>query len=646
MQDSSRHHLINSSEKISTFLQARFKDEILNHLVALLSSVNIRSNTVLHLNASIESDGDASKSPIPLESTDLVSKYFQIDLTGLGLISAPQASPEQITPCDDSSCVQSPEPKKRKRVQDEDSQYQDISTSPKAELRRQHGGLRPARQNISSPAEDDEDTRRQIRAAKRFPKRVKVQPPGFFTAKEASLNRFIDNVWRQIHEGVDIELPVLPDQVSSTASPGDTSGTVSDPEPGPVPNLSSSTDMVSINGSASAVDRETFKRGNMLCLNVCQASRTARSVEVIVQARWIELLDAYVDHLSAENPSLSKTRHRMTAVAEACQIFNWTEKQLRNKETIWRGYKDIKDAGGWAMLVFSGMGLYRLCKYRIDFSKDKLKHLSNLRRRVELAADTLHPTWRQLLAIVGGETQRRFTGHPHDWVVRVDGREPLPLRDTYPTGSISPVFEHRQDCIVEPTKWPHGDPRWVPPATVSDCVSGAEICHNCGQVQSANPRHNRCECFRNLFGSTRGPCPVQIFRTLNGRNNGLQALVAFERGTAIGEFVGIVTRDITGCDVMSSSTGAETYQIWQGEQGNFTRFVNHSCNPNAQFERFSWLSTQRIILVSKGIDAGSEITVDYSASYWKGLDKKCLCGEPCCRYRGVGGVEVMRRILR
>ena len=43
---------------------------------------------------------------------------------------------------------------------------------------------------------------------------------------------------------------------------------------------------------------------------------------------------------------------------------------------------------------------------------------------------------------------------------------------------------------------------------------------------------------------------------------------------------------------------------------------------------------------------GTYTLLEAAHAYWKGLDKKCLCGEPCCRYRGVGGVEVMRRILR
>jgi len=66
--------------------------------------------------------------------------------------------------------------------------------------------------------------------------------------------------------------------------------------------------------------------------------------------------------------------------------------------------------------------------------------------------------------------------------------------------------------------------------------------------------------------------------------------------------------------------------------GNYTRFVNHSCAPNSQFQKFYWMGSERIVLVSKGIEAGEEIMVDYSHEYWEGLDKQCLCRELCCRY--------------
>ena len=90
-----------------------------------------------------------------------------------------------------------------------------------------------------------------------------------------------------------------------------------------------------------------------------------------------------------------------------------------------------------------------------------------------------------------------------------------------------------------------------------------------------------------------------------------------ERGAAVGEFVGQITSGLENLDVMVGQTEQATYQIWQGRQGNHTRFINHSCQPNSQFERFVWMGTQRVVLVSKGIEAGEEITVDYSDTYWK-----------------------------
>lgn len=60
---------------------------------------------------------------------------------------------------------------------------------------------------------------------------------------------------------------------------------------------------------------------------------------------------------------------------------------------VWRGYREIKDAGGWVTLAFAGAGLYRYCKYRMGFDQRSVLHLRRLRKRFELAANTLHPEW-------------------------------------------------------------------------------------------------------------------------------------------------------------------------------------------------------------------------------------------------------------
>ncbi|RGP71899.1 set domain-containing [Fusarium sporotrichioides] len=478
------------------------------------------------------------------------------------------ASPEHRTPANRSRI----EVQRQKRTQSH-------------QTHKSQGGLRLATVNGNAPVEDgavETESPRQMQVGQEnFPKRIKVKHDGVFHPRESSLGKFVVGVWEQIHSGLILEPHVLTEQVQLTSHSS-----------GKVP----SRDIVSA-ASAMRSDQtwDSFSRSNVFCRRVTQASRTCRSIEVIVQARWVELFDSYVEYLASTNPNLSLTKCRMRALAEACADFGWTEKELRNKMAIWRGYKEIKDVLGWVALVFSGMGLYRLCKYRIDFDKEKLNRARTLRMRMEVAADTLHKNWRQLLAIVGESTETRFIGHPHDWVVHQDGSDPVPLQSTYLKYDSNFTFEHLDESIIDTASWGADDPRWTPPSTAV-CVPGVNICDLCSEVQSNESAVNACKCFPNLFGVPRLPTAVQVFRTSNGRNNGLQALVAFERGTAIGEFVGLITKDIEEQDVLDSKVGGKRYQIWQGKQGNFTRFANHSCKPNAQFEKFVWLGTQHILM--------------------------------------------------
>lgn len=206
--------------------------------------------------------------------------------------------------------------------------------------------------------------------------------------------------------------------------------------------------------------------------------------------------------------------------------------------------------------------------------------------------------------------------------------DPLPLAFTYRQWDPKFSFQHLEESIVDTEKWGDQDPRRCEEGPIFQCKS-------CDKRQSLLAEENECECFPNLYSpNPRTPCPVQIYQTENGRNNGLLTCCSFERGVAVGEFVGLITKGLADVDVMQSQAGNnDPFQIWQGRCGNYTRFINHSCAPNCQFETFTWLGIQRIIVVSKGVLAGKEITVDYSGRYWEHLEKACLCGELSCRYR-------------
>ncbi|KAK5173772.1 uncharacterized protein LTR77_002453 [Saxophila tyrrhenica] len=367
-----------------------------------------------------------------------------------------------------------------------------------------------------------------------------------------------------------------------------------------------------------------FGRMNILTRKISQTGKTFRSLEIIVQAHWVQCFDDRVAELATEMP---REKAKRAAMSEACGDFGWTDKELRNKTAIWRGYSDIKDAAGWVALVFASTGLYRFSKYSL--TNETFDKLRALRHRFELAADTCHPKWRVLLGIIGAPTERKYIGHPHDWVVEA-GDEAIPLAPTYYQWDPNFSYKHLDGSVVDEEAWGGYDPRTV----MADTDPAMATCQSCGEHQSDDPRQNVCSCYANLYGCSKpNLVPLQIFRTPNGKNNGLLACCPIEKGLAVGEFVGEITSGLAGLDVMIGETDQATYQIWQGRQGNHTKFVNHSCAPNSHFERFVWLGKQRIVLASLGIEAGGEVTVDYGETYWHNLDKECKCGQPCCRYK-------------
>ncbi|KAF2628087.1 DEAD-domain-containing protein [Macroventuria anomochaeta] len=484
------------------------------------------------------------------------------------------------------------------------------------------GGLRISQNQTIQ--EDHSEHQRQMQVDTRnFPKRKKVTSEKF-VFQPSSLDKLIIGIWEQLHGSINLDPKAIFEQFK--IAPAGSSDVVHH----------NTADVTAMDMLSTTTDgtHDSFSQMNMFCRKVTQASRVCRSIEMIVQARWTELFEEQIQFRTADVPELSATKHRKAVFMEACQDFGWSEKELRNKMAIWRGYKEVKDAAGWAALVFAGMGIYRFCKYRVGFDKDTMRRLRNLRKRLEVAADTLHPHWRQLLTIVGEPQTLQYPGHPHEWVVFEDGTDPVPLRQTYQDQERYFAFEHIDESIIDESVWGCEDPRWMPQPNPVARINGQYICASCGEQQSDDPKANACFCFPSLFGCVkRKPPPIQVFRTPDGKNNGLVALTSFERGAAIGELVGLITRGMSGLDVMDSSTPLSNYQIWQGRIGNYTRFANHSCKPNAQSSNFTWLDTQRVLIVSKGIEAGAEITLDYGDKYWAGLDKACLCGEACCRYR-------------
>jgi hypothetical protein len=109
---------------------------------------------------------------------------------------------------------------------------------------------------------------------------------------------------------------------------------------------------------------------------------------------------------------------------------------------------------------------------------------------------------------------------------------------------------------------------------------------------------------------------------------GVVATRAFQEGDAIAEVDGVPWRDGDGVD--------DRYSLWIEDGFYFdmvdqTRFINHSCDPNATLDT-GITDTGEVwatVIALRPIAAGQEICYDYA--FPAHLAEPCRCGSPNCR---------------
>lgn len=91
----------------------------------------------------------------------------------------------------------------------------------------------------------------------------------------------------------------------------------------------------------------------------------------------------------------------------------------------------------------------------------------------------------------------------------------------------------------------------------------------------------------------------------------------------------------------SDQDGEDSFVCDAKYYGNFTRFINHSCEPNVigirsftkhHDSRFPYIA----FFTNKEIPANNELTLNYGDNYWLVKCRRdhvyCLCGRACCRF--------------
>lgn len=151
-----------------------------------------------------------------------------------------------------------------------------------------------------------------------------------------------------------------------------------------------------------------------------------------------------------------------------------------------------------------------------------------------------------------------------------------------------------------------------------------------------------CDPFcQNRKFSLRQYAPIQVFDTQN-KGFGLRTKMALQKGTFVIEYCGdiIPTTIFKKRIIEYAKSGAQHFYFMSlkgneyidaSKKGNISRFMNHSCNPNCQLQKWVVGSQMRIgIFTIRDVPEGSELTFDYKFERYGNEAQPCYCGESNC----------------
>lgn len=237
------------------------------------------------------------------------------------------------------------------------------------------------------------------------------------------------------------------------------------------------------------------------------------------------------------------------------------------------------------------------------------------------------------------------------------------LREGYP--GIQP--DHPHNYIVPENSEPIRQPQYKG-KTQTNIINSRFMASNFSRFgRSMNPPrdpsiHNglQCQiCGSNLCHCEPSSCEgvlrplVELVQSGNKLGVGVRVLQPIRSHQLLAEYVGDILPDICDDDdtyafALTPHVGAPSIATISAQKhGNWTRFVNHSCNPHTVFVNKVIGNRHRIMLYSiKDIEMFEELTADYGDNYWATRSILCKCGSRNCRFATVEKRNKVERLMR
>lgn len=260
----------------------------------------------------------------------------------------------------------------------------------------------------------------------------------------------------------------------------------------------------------------------------------------------------------------------------------------------------------------------------IQANFSSLEYFAKIRGLDWLAALRRIPQFQQTQPYVKQRFPDLQADHPHTYIVprhkeplrrpKYKGRDQVPIQSNqYSSRSFG-----RHD---RPKGWPFAKSYPSDP-TVTTKVP----CYLCSQY--------KCAC--DTLDCDVVVKPLVEIINYGEKGNGIRVLQPIKKGDILDEYVGEIKHASDMDDnVYSFSLDFEDSSSFAYIDaqflGNWTRFINHSCDASAKFElKVIGRRLRAMIVATKDVDMFDELTIDYGAFFWMNHNSLCKCGSPNC----------------
>ncbi|KAL4232100.1 Histone-lysine N-methyltransferase [Mactra antiquata] len=235
---------------------------------------------------------------------------------------------------------------------------------------------------------------------------------------------------------------------------------------------------------------------------------------------------------------------------------------------------------------------------------------------------------------------KEFRENKEQMEIAKESKKPAPFKSVKTNIPLGSVVIKKAD-LSELPKCECKPDQEHPCGRESECLNGMMMyeCH-----PALCPVGEKCE---NQFFTKRLYPPQQPYKT-EGRGWGLKAMADIKKGQFVNEYVGDLIDEEECRRRLEKSHEEDIHNFYMmtldmdriidaGPKGNLSRFMNHSCDPNLETQKWNVNGDVRVGLFAlRDIKEGEELTFNYNFDCLGNEQTKCQCGsENCSGYLGV-----------